>query len=332
MTPSAPSSVPTPASGPVSAGGGGARASAAALLCAGLALLLPPEPLPGQAPAPSTRAVVRSPAAAPPARLPGPRDGCDPGAAAHAWPFAPPSVSAVEPRTRLSPVRISRGERHRWVGLVDLGDRFPFWLRRPPCPPDGEAAAADRGPAVAASVAGGAFSRFDLESSQNDFIEVHYRVGIRLLARLGRLEARAELFHVSSHLGDEFLQRTGREPVSTSREGLEVLVGGRPLASLRVYGGPGLLLRSSRDFDPATLRAGAEWEPSARWGAFRPYLGIEALVREELAWSPTAAAEAGVLFGERYRLALTAGAGRSRAEQFFREDETLLGLTFSADF
>lgn len=285
---------------------------------------------------------------------PGPADGQQAGggpcASDAAWPFPPPAASPLEPRTRAAPVHVDRGPRHRWVALLDLGDRFPFWLSRPGCPhtpdpasrsgpsgpaPDdreGRGAAAD-GPALAASVAGGAFSRFDMETSQNDFIQVHYRVGLRLLARLGGLDARLELFHVSSHLGDEFLLRTGREPVSTSREGLELLVAGRPAAGLRIYGGPGLVLRSSRGFDAASLRGGLEWDPTARWGAFRPYVGIEAFAWEELSWEPTAAAEAGLRFGGgRYRLALTAGAGRSRAEQFLREDETLVGITLSADF
>ncbi len=254
----------------------------------------------------------------------GQQAGGDPCASDAPWPFPPPAVSPLEPRTRLSPVHVSRGERSRWVGLVDLGDRFPFWL----VDPGGGAS-----PALAASVAGGAFSRFDLESSQNDFIEVHYRVGLRLLARLGGLDARLELFHVSSHLGDEFLQRTGREPVSTSREGLELLLAGRPADGLRIYGGPGLLVRSSRGFEAASLRGGLEWDPAVRWGPFRPYVGIAAFAWEELSWEPTAAAEAGLRFGNgRYRLALTAGAGRSRAEQFLREDETLVGITLSADF
>jgi len=47
------------------------------------------------------------------------------------FPFAPPLASPTEPRTRLAPVRIDRGSRERWVGLVDLGDNLPFWIRRP---------------------------------------------------------------------------------------------------------------------------------------------------------------------------------------------------------
>lgn len=224
-------------------------------------------------------------------------------------------------------MRIERGTRRRWVGLVELGDRFPFWLVRPP----------ERRPhafRLAAAVAGGAFTRFDLQENGNEFIEAHFRVGFRLRAARGPLEARAEFYHVSSHLGDEYLVRTGREPISTSREGLELLVGGRPADAVRVYGGPGLLVRSTEGLDPGSFRAGIEWRSDhLRWGPFRPYAGGELFWWEESSWRPMASAEAGVSFdGGRYRLALVGGAGPSRAEQFFRRDETLYGLSFAASF
>jgi hypothetical protein len=181
-------------------------------------------------------------------------------------------------------------------------------------------------------VAGGAFSRFDLEENGNEFIEAHFRVGLRLLARLRGLEARAELYHVSSHLGDEFLERTGREPISTSREGVELLLQLRPAPGLRVYGGPGAVVRSTEDLEAASLRAGAEWRgEGVRWGPFSPYVSAEAYAWDELSWDPTLSSEAGVSFGDgTFHLAFTAGTGPSRAEQFFREaDETLWGLSFS---
>lgn len=243
------------------------------------------------------------------------------------FPFTPPLASPLEPHTRLAPVHVSRGERERWVGLVDLGDRFPFWIHRPD-------SAAATGPRLAGSLAGGAFSRFDLEEHGNEFVEVHFRVGFRLRADLGGLEARGELYHVSSHLGDEFLERTGREPISTSREGVELLVAGRPAPTLRLYGGPGLLLRSTEDLGAGSLRAGLDWTPERpRWGAFRPYAAAELFGWAETGWEPTAAVEAGLAFGGgRYRLALLAGAGPTRAEQFLGEDETLWGASFSASF
>ena len=253
-------------------------------------------------------------------------DTVEPGTGA---PFPAPAASTLEPRTRLAPVRVDRSGRNRWVGLVDLGETIPFRLHRA----DARAPSGSPPSALWGEVAGAAFSRFDLEGHGNEFIEVHYRVALRLRARWRGLEARVAAYHVSSHLGDEFLERTGRDPISTSREGLELLAAVRPVPDLRIYGGPGLVLRSTAGLDPGTARLGAEWRPAdRRWGPFRPYAAGELLLRDELGWEPTASTEAGLAFGGRYRLALMVGAGPSRAEQFFRQDETLWGLSFSADF
>lgn len=282
---------------------GGVRAAlpAAAAVLAALALALP-RPTAGQ----------------------GGREPCE---AADGYPFPPPTASPLEPHTRLAAAHVDRGTRDRWVALADLGERIPFWIARG-CP--GE----DRTPGLrlAGSVAGGAFSRFDLEANGNELIEVHYRAGLRLRARLRGVEARLEAYHVSSHLGDEFLERTGRPPVSTSREGLELLLQARPARGLRVYGGPGVLVRSTRELDAASLRGGVEWRaPAERWGPFAPYVSAEAFSWRELDWDPVLAGEAGLAFGGgRFRLAAVAGAGPSRAEQFFREaGETLWGISFS---
>ncbi len=244
-------------------------------------------------------------------------------------PFPPPLASPLEPRTRLAPVRVDRPDRRRWVALVNLGESFPFRLWTPESAGD----STDGGPAALwGELAGGAFSRFDLEGHGNEFVEVHYRVGLRLRARWRGVDARLALHHVSSHLGDEFLERTGRSPISTSREGVELLLGARPLPDLRLYGGPGLLLRSTAGLDPGSFRLGAEWGRDAgRPGGSGPYAAAELFAWEEHGWEPVLALEAGLAFGGRYRLALIAGAGPSRAEQFFRQDETLWGLSLGAD-
>lgn len=245
-------------------------------------------------------------------------------------PFPAPLSSPLEPRTRLAPVHAEREERSGWIGLVDLGEAFPFHLAgaRNATARDGP-----RPPRLLGEVAGGAFSRFDLEEHGNEFVEVHFRVGLRLRGRWRGLDARLELHHVSSHLGDEFVERTGRTPVSTSREGVELLVGAEPGPDTRIYGGPGYVLRSTAGLDPATGRLGAEWRPDRpRWGPFRPYASAEAFAWEETGWEPTLSAEAGLAFAGRYRVAVLLGAGPTRAEQFLPADERLWGLSFSADF
>lgn len=326
--------------------------SAAARRAAGLPALLPllvvgvvapalgqptPHPTSPESPERLARPEARRPPLPDPLPTAAARDTGDDGARAgvpdRRAPFPPPLASPREPRTRLAPVRVDRPDRQRWVGLVNLGDAFPFRLLAPDTRAEDEPLADAHPPALWGEVAGGVFSRFDLEGHGNEFVEVHYRVGLRLRARWRGVAGRLAFYHVSSHLGDEFLERTGREPISTSREGVELALAAHPLPGVRVYGGPGALVRSTSGLEPGTLRAGAEWRPGEhRWGPFRPYASAELFSWQELEWEPTASAEAGLAFGGRYRLALIAGAGPSRAEQFFREDETLWGLSLSADF
>ncbi|HKK09035.1 MAG TPA: DUF1207 domain-containing protein [Gemmatimonadota bacterium] len=216
-----------------------------------------------------------------------------------------------------------------------------MWLRRgsreaereeaPGAAASGATSEADRSLRLAIGLAGGAFARFDLQSRNNEFREAHFRVGLQLRATWHGLAARGDLYHVSSHLGDEYLVRTGALPHSTSREGVEILVQGSPLPGLVLYGGPGSILRSKRNFVAASVRVGAEWDPTViRWGPFAPYAGAEAFSWAELGWSPILSGQVGVRFGEgRFRLGLDAGAGPSRAEQFWRQDETLLGVVFT---
>lgn len=238
----------------------------------------------------------------------------DPGG----YPFRSLASSPLEPAHRLAVTRVSRGPRERWVALADLGDRLSFWIRR----------RAGDDLELAGALAAGAFSRFDLESTDNEFIEIHYRVGLQLRARYRGVAARAEFYHSSSHLGDEFLLSSGREPIDVSREALELLLQTEPISGLLVYGGGGVIVRSSDPLRRPSARVGFELTPSPR-ARTRLYLSAEAAGWAEQDWEPMISTEAGAAFGEHSRLGLMFGTGPSRAEQFFRETETLIGFGFS---
>ncbi|MCG8468449.1 MAG: DUF1207 domain-containing protein [Gemmatimonadetes bacterium] len=232
-------------------------------------------------------------------------------------PFRTPSGAPTDPIHRIALVSVERDGFSRRVAFTDLGDRLGFWIHRAPSD-DVE---------LAGAIAGGAQSRFDLEESDNEFIEIHFRLSALLRARFGRVAARAELYHVSSHLGDEFLARTGREPVSTSREGLDLLAQIALARGLVIYGGPGFVLRSSEGFRSPSFRGGVDWELARR--GLRPFASIDVTGWSELDWDPTVALEAGVALGRRVRIGLLGGFGPSRAEQFFREAERVIGVSVS---
>lgn len=240
----------------------------------------------------------------------------DPGG----YPFRTPVGSPLEPAIRLGLAHVSRDTASRLVALPDLGDRLSFWLRRRPSGTW----------ELAGAVAGGVFSRFDLETEESALIEIRYRAALQLRARFRGLAGRAELYHASSHLGDEHLLRTERAPISTSREGLELLVQGSPRSGWVAYGGPGFILRSTRDLNRLSLRGGVAWEggPPGRLGS-APFASLDLFLWSERDWRPALAAELGVRFGSRARLAATLGTGPSRAEQFSADQERFLGLLFS---
>jgi hypothetical protein len=238
----------------------------------------------------------------------------DPGG----YPFRSLAASPLETVHRLAFVHVSRDSRERWVAMTDLGDRLSFWIRRRP---EGEFE-------LAGALAAGVFSRFDLESSQNEFIEIHYRVGFQLRARYRSVAARVEFYHSSSHLGDEFLLSSGLEPIDVSREAFELLLQTAPLPWLLVYGGGGVIVRSSDPLRRPSARAGVELMSAPR-SRTRLYLSAEAAGWAEQDWEPMVSAEAGVALGEHSRVGILFGTGPSRAEQFFQETETLIGLGFS---
>jgi hypothetical protein len=78
----------------------------------------------------------------------------------------------------------------------------------------------------------GFFSRFFMETSQKDLINVDFRVGLPISIRHDDWQVRITLRHLSSHVGDEYLVRfperlvlQGNKLIQRTRDGIEGLVG-----------------------------------------------------------------------------------------------------------
>jgi hypothetical protein len=132
-------------------------------------------------------------------------------------------------------------------------------------------------PAIDLGFEVGVFTRFFMESSEKDQIGTDYRVGFPLDIAAGIWDFRLTALHVSSHFGDDYLDRNPREVKQISREGFELLVGIRPGLDTRIYVGGDLNLGRSVNYTDAypdgeitverwAFRFGAEWDPS-QWGA-----------------------------------------------------------------
>ena len=150
---------------------------------------------------------------------------------------------------------------------------------------------------------------------------VAHPVGRKTAARLAWL-------HTSSHVGDEFAERTGRLRIGYTRQEVALGVSFRPAPAWRLYGeyGHGLSYDEDDPGEPGRAQAGLEWEHGTRWG---PYAAMDVQAWEERDWNADLALQTGLAFradGRRWRMGLEYYDGRVPLGEFFAEDQRHLAL------
>lgn len=208
------------------------------------------------------------------------------------------------------------------VGAVSFGETFTLF----------------RGSAGAAwwevGIQAGVFAVFDLDAESKDLVNADYLVGIPVSWRHGDWSAMFRFFHLSSHLGDEFLLRTQLERVNLSYESVDLRAAYEFGDVVRVYAGGGYLFdQEPASLDPWSIQYGLEflspW-PSRRTG-WRPIAAADLQHREENGWSldlslRTGIQIDGVLASRSLQILLEYFKGRSPNGQFYREKLEYFGL------
>ncbi len=124
-----------------------------------------------------------------------------------------------------------------------------------------------------------------------------FHAGIPLAYRHGKWSTRVEFYHVSSHLGSDYSSSATVPPFSYSREVLEDLVSYDFSKHFRIYGGPGLLVRTHPHLGRWTFQVGSEWFPrQLSTPLARFYLADDFQTREEVAWQTNISIEPGIQF------------------------------------
>lgn len=174
-------------------------------------------------------------------------------------------------------------------------------------------------------VQAGVFSIFDLDGSSFDLINSDFWVGLPVTVRWGRFSSILRVYHQSSHLGDEFLLRTGTDRVNLSYEAVDLI----PSLDLwdwgRVYLGGGYLFhREPADLKRKYVLAGAELRSPVAFGEWlRPIAALDVHRREEQDWRSDYSLRAGFQLenaafeGRRLLLLAEYYKGRSPNGQFF---------------
>lgn len=108
------------------------------------------------------------------------------------------------------------------------------------------------------NVAGMGYSRFKLSGAVNEFQTIDFFLNFPLEVRRGRFSAQVMGFHESSHLGDDYIRRTGSTGFRYSIEGFRTVASYELLPTLRVYGGGTGLFHAIPDDQDGALQYGFE--------------------------------------------------------------------------
>lgn len=184
------------------------------------------------------------------------------------------------------------------------------------------------------AIQGNVDSIFDIEASNQDLVSSDFFAGFPIFARWGGLSLMLRPYHISSHIGDEFLLRDRADRVDLSLEAVDSLISIDFAEWFRIYGGAGILVHRDPDtIDRRSLQAGIELgSPWALFGVMRPVAYLDVKRTEENDWRSDYSGKVGFAFenprflrGRRLELLAEYYNGFSPNGQFFDQRLEYLG-------
>lgn len=187
-------------------------------------------------------------------------------------------------------------------------------------------------------IEGAAFPRLDIDHEQ-DLISADFRVGIPLTYGWGPFQAKLAGYHLSSHLGDEYLLRfpdDGR--VNYSRNAL--VLGGSYYVrdDLRLYAEAEWAFYTDGGSQPWEFQFGLDYAPA--WGADSrrgaPFVALNGHLREEVDYGGSFVVQAGWQWrgptNHLFRVGAQYFTGKSDQYQFCQRNEDKVGIGVWYDF
>lgn len=181
------------------------------------------------------------------------------------------------------------------------------------------------------------FSRFDIGEAW-DLDAADYRFGFPFLYRTGDLILKFHPYHITSHLGDEFISREGRKRDSYHLDELAVGVSSTGGAGWRIYGELGIALYTGPETSSGRAQVGTEYFFAPLTGRVTPFVALDLQTRNEIDWSWNAAVMAGLMLAPKtggthgLRGTIEYYRGNDVQTQFKDDREHYLALGFAADF
>ncbi|MBN2578169.1 MAG: DUF1207 domain-containing protein [Pirellulales bacterium] len=208
------------------------------------------------------------------------------------------------------------------VGLVRLGTTNPIW-------PEG----------WQLDIEGAAFPRLSLApATDRDLVATDFRFGIPLTVRQGPWEAKFSYYHLSSHLGDEYMVHYHTfDRINYVRDSLVLGVGLFPNPNLRLYAEADYAFNVDGGAEPWAFQFGAEFSPiyPTRLGG-APFVAVNGHLRQENDFGGNVCFETGWQWrgrsGHLTRFGFMYFNGMSEQTQFYDRFEEQIGLGLWYDY
>jgi Protein of unknown function (DUF1207) len=216
------------------------------------------------------------------------------------------------------------GQEHE--GEVVLGENFPIVAlqggRRP----------------IVLGFGSQVYGRFSLTDSKSALISTDWVVGINTTAALDRWALTLEVYHESSHLGDEYGDRFPADRLDWTRE---VLAGWASYATgvWRFTAGASHVLVDELDLPGSAGSLGVDYRGKSRHfmgGHVRPVAGLFTEAGAATRWRVSSSAKLGLAFAtgadnHDITIGLIAHDGLSTQRQFYRQESRYIGVELRFD-
>jgi hypothetical protein len=181
------------------------------------------------------------------------------------------------------------------------------------------------------------YARFSLADGRDALISNDWVVGLNSTAVLGRWAVTAEMYHESSHLGDEYEDRFDAKRLDWTREVLAAWAS-YTTGAWRITGSASYALRDELQLERSGGTFAVDFRSPRRrgGGALRPVAGVFFDASAATNWRVSSSLKAGVSLqatpaGREIGLSLIAHDGLSTQRQFFRRESRYLGLEVRFD-
>ncbi|MFH1265748.1 MAG: DUF1207 domain-containing protein [Planctomycetota bacterium] len=188
-------------------------------------------------------------------------------------------------------------------------------------------------------IEGGTQARLDPTSESTMLLSADFRAGIPITYAKGRWQFKTGYYHVSSHLGDEYLLLfPDARRLDYSRDAILLGAGYFWTERLRLYAETARAIRPQGGAEPWEFLFGADWAPAHDTGVLgAPFAAVNVHLRDEVDFGGNFVFQAGWAWrrcprGSCYRIGFEYFNGKSDQYEYYDRTEERLGWGMWIDF